>query len=136
MQRVTFLFVQWSNMNSYFRLCYQNLMKAYRNALLHLAHHKVWTIFILEDNMNDKTETDRQLRFGDLVCSTRDYRWGRTERKRYLVFISWVVFEYVFFWHFFSNFHVGGDCNLFSGKWWWVCFLFLRIPHHFFHWVL
>ena len=30
----------------------------------------------------------------------------------------------------FSNFHVGGDCNLNSGKWWWVCFLFLRIPHY------
>ena len=72
-------------------------MKAYRYAHLHLAHHKVRTIFIVEDNMSDKTETDRQLRFGDLVCSTRDYIWGITERKRYLVFISRVVFEYVFF---------------------------------------
>ena len=84
-------------MNLNFPFFYQNLIKAYCNALMNLAHHKVRTIFILEDNMSEKTETDRQLRFGDLVCSTRDYKWGRTERKRYLVFISRVVFEYVFF---------------------------------------
>ena len=69
----------------------------------------------------------------DLViwCVQHVIIYGEEQKGSDILFLFLELFLNMFSFDIsFSNFHVGGDCNLSSGKWWWVCFLFLRIPHY------